>query len=29
MDGTRFVETDFWVLPDMKALHGLINNSSI
>jgi len=24
MDGTRFVETDFWVLPDMKALQSLM-----
>lgn len=24
MDGTRFVETNFWVIPDMKALHELV-----
>lgn len=22
-EGTRFVETDFWVIPDMKSLHDL------
>lgn len=27
-DGTRSVETDFWVVPDMKALHDLIQKSS-
>ena len=24
MDGIRFVETDFWVIPDMKALNNLL-----
>ena len=24
MDGVRFVETDFWVIPDMKALNNLL-----
>ncbi|HQX02225.1 MAG TPA: hypothetical protein PLQ94_08950, partial [Anaerolineales bacterium] len=24
MDGVRFVETNFWVIPDMKALNNLL-----
>ncbi|MEI2651308.1 MAG: chemotaxis protein CheC [Microthrixaceae bacterium] len=25
MDGARFVQTDFWVIPDMKALQELLS----
>jgi chemotaxis protein CheC len=28
-DGPRFVETDFWVIPDMKALHILLEKKSV
>lgn len=27
-DGDRSVETDFWVIPDMKALHTLLSNKA-
>ena len=29
MDGVRFVETDFWVIPDMKALNNLLKKKPI
>lgn len=29
MDGIRFVETDFWVIPDMKALNNLLKKKPI
>ncbi len=28
-DGERFVETDFWVIPDLKALNILLNKNPI
>ena len=29
MDGIRFVETNFWVIPDMKALNNLLKKKPI
>jgi hypothetical protein len=28
MDGARFVQTDFWVIPDMKALQELLSKKT-
>jgi hypothetical protein len=28
MDGTRCVEADFWVIPDLNALQALIRKNS-
>jgi chemotaxis protein CheC len=28
-EGSRFVETNFWVIPDMKALHTLIQKNNV